>query len=116
MEEILEVSTFLAQRKPDQDNSTKFNVETSYIPLDNAILDLAPKYLALDFKVIFKPKESKLLKDWRGCIRIEDQKVYFSDNYEASNGYELGNIYELDALGGFPECVTAFQSKSVKKS
>lgn len=110
IQELQDYGSFRCERIPDLDNSTKFNVETSHAPLDNALLDLAPKYLALDFTVVFKPKSDTLLKDWRGCIRVVDQMMYFSDNYEAAEGYELGSIYELKNKGGFPECLADFQS------
>jgi len=110
MGEFMEYGTICCDRIPDLDNSTKFNIETNHAPLDNALLDLAPKYLALDFSIVFKPKSDTLLKDWRGCIRVVDQVMYFSDNYEAAEGYELGSIYQLKNKGGFPECLSDFQS------
>ena len=94
-----------------EDDSSELIVTTQYHPLDNCILDLAAKYLALDFVIEFKPAESStLLKDWDGCIRVVDQILYFSDNYEALDGYELGSIYQLKAKGGFPECLRDFHS------
>lgn len=110
MSEFMEYGTICCDRIPDLDNSTKFNMETNDAPLDNALIDLAAKYLAIDFIVVFKPKSDTLLKDWRGCIRVVDQVMYFSDNYEAANGYDLGSIYQLKNKGGFPECLAEFQS------
>jgi hypothetical protein len=97
-------------RITNSEDSTKLNITTHYSPIDNILLDLCPKYLALNFTVEFKPKsDDSILKDWRGCIRVEDQIMHFSDNYEASEGYELGSIYKLTVEGGFPDCLADFQ-------
>ena len=110
LEDLSHWGTFLCRRVPKEEDSITINIGTEHVPLDNALLDLAAKYLALDFTVVFKPKSDIILKDWRGCIRVVDQNMYFSDNYEATEGYDLGNVYQLKNKGGFPECLTDFQS------
>lgn len=110
LKDMLDYGTLCCNRIPEGDSSVKVNLQTEYAPLDNALIDLAAKYLALDFTVVFKPKSDTLLKNWRGCIRVVDQIMYFSDNYEAAEGYELGSIYQLKNKGGFPECLNDFQS------
>lgn len=109
MEELQERGICSASYSHDSVECTGAMIDTAYAPLDNALLDLAPKYLALDFTVQFEPKSDALLKDWKGCIRVIDQKMYFSDNYEAADGYDLGCIYALKAQGGFPGCLINFQ-------
>ena len=78
------------------------------MPLDNPIVEAAIQYLALNFTVEFTPTSTQLLRDWQGCLRVIDQGVYFSDNYEASEGYSLGNVYDISAKGGFPNCLEPF--------
>ena len=109
IEELAQRGVCSANYSPGEAECSGAMIDTAYAPLDNALLDLAPKYLALDFIVNFEPKSDALLKDWKGCLRIIDQRVYFSDNYEATEGYDLGCIYALKAKGGFPECLINFQ-------
>ncbi len=110
IEDLLDYGTLCCNYIHGEDGSVEVNLQTEYAPLDNALLDLAAKYLALDFTVEFKPKSDTLLKDWQGCIRVANQMMYFSDNYEAAEGYNLGSIYQLKNKGGFPECLAEFQS------
>ena len=91
-------------------NETRVVIVSDYAHLDNALVSIAMNYLALDFRVEFKPKSDIILKDWEGCLRVVDQQVYFSDNYEATEGYSLGSVYEVDLKGGFPGCLKEFQN------
>ena len=110
LDDLSDCGTFLCHRVPKEEGSITINMETEYEPLDNALLDLAAKYLALDFTVVFKPKSDTFLKDWRGSISIVEQNIFFSDNYEASGGYKLGSIYDVINKGGFSECILNFQT------
>lgn len=86
-------------------------ITTQYMPLDNSVVDVAMKYLALDFTIEFEPISALILKDWQGCLKVVDQQVYFSDNYEANEGYDLGSIYDISAKGGFPNCLEPFMKR-----
>jgi hypothetical protein len=92
----------------DQANTLTFELVTEYMPLDNQILQVAIQYLALNFSVDFIPTSTQLLKYWHGCLTVIDQRVYFTDNYGAEEGYELGSVYLLSAEGGFPKCLEPF--------
>ena len=92
-------------RLSEEENSTKVNFTSEHGPMDNALLDLAPKYLALDFKVLFKVRPDTLLGDWEGSFDVVDQVVYFADKYDVVDGIELGSVYTLKAKGGFPFCM-----------
>jgi hypothetical protein len=77
---------------------------TTWQPLDNVVLELAIKYLALDFELIFEAT-SKPYDSWEGTIYITDGTVEIEDNKQFHDRTELGSIYELKAKGGFPICL-----------
>jgi len=91
------------------DTYSRLELVSNHYPLDNALINIATQYLALDFILEFRPKSEALLKDWSGCIKVTDLNVYFSDNYEASEGYDLGSVFILNYKGGFPDCLSGFQ-------
>lgn len=109
--EIIEEGwTLTLSEYEESSESDSMGLKTSVGPLDDKLLELAAKYLALDFEVNFEPMEDTVLGDWKGCIKIEDQEVFFTDNYEASDTLSLGSIYELQAKGGIAHCLANYQS------
>lgn len=88
------------------ENSSVVTIVTTRHPFDNQLLEIATKYLALDFINTATPLSDILLKDWQLCIKIRDQEVRFSDNYDYKEGCDLGSIYQVNLDGGFPGCLS----------
>lgn len=83
------------------------SIDTSWAPFDNPLLDLAAKYLALDFEVKFQLLNENL-EPWKGELYVVDQELSYRDNIDVPEGVTCGNIYEIKANGGFPQCLKPF--------
>ena len=83
---------------------SRLSIDTSWAPFDNPLLDLAAKYLALDFEVKFQLL-NKQFEPWEGVLYVVDQELSYLDNFDAPTGVNCGNIYGIKANGGFPECL-----------
>ena len=94
-------------RLSGDDETTKVSIDTSWSPLDNALLEFAAKYLALDFEVEFRILNPNL-EQWQGTLSVVDQELFYQDNFDAPEGLNCGNIYELKVKGGFPKCLDQF--------
>lgn len=79
-----------------------YEVTTKTSPLDNLILEMGIKYLALNPSLTFSYPE----ENWEGSISVTDgEVVYRCNKLNGGKPIPLGNMYSLVAEGGFPNCL-----------